>query len=106
VTVAGSGSSGARVFQSSWPVRAFTAAIHPRSSPAKSTESAPASGVPSGITGDREWETPVRAWGTQSAGQAPPVLPRSTAWTVRSFDITRTPYAPTAGGTTAVAPVE
>jgi hypothetical protein len=94
--------------QTGWPFDASTACTSPASSPAKRIDLPGKTGDvrANGTTGDREWATPVSAYGTHPEGQEPPVAPpRVSACTVRSFDITRMPSRPTTGGTTAVAPV-
>src|SRR5512143_3392232 len=84
-----------------WPVEASTACTSPRSSAANRTDRPGKTGevLANGTTGERDWATPVRAYGTQLEGQRPPFAPPLVSeWTVRSFDMARIPAWPTTGG--------
>src|SRR5512136_2053736 len=86
-----------RAGQTGWPFDVSTACTSPTSSPANRIDlpGRTADVAPNGTTGEREWATPVSAYGTHPEGQKPPVAPpRVTACTVRSFDMTRMPFPP------------
>src|SRR5512143_564106 len=60
--------------QADWPVAASTACTSPVSSAANRMDRSGKTGevLANGTTGERDWATPVRVYGTQPEGQWPP----------------------------------